>query len=379
MKKWSWLAVVIVGVMLLFSGVVVAKVSGPCVNCHTMHNSQGGSPMNYDESGDPNKALTRGDCLGCHGQNQATNLINSIPQVLHTATIDLPGGNFAYITGSKDVDSSDSAALANPDCCGHNVVDIGELEDNSNMFPPPGDEFDQTGIKVDTFTCAGTYGCHGRRDVEDPFAAISGAHHTDDSFLKFGSIDENSQGGDPGSSYRFLVGVKGGEEDWSDLSTSGESSTVHNEYKGATSGVDGTATSPGNNTISGLCAECHGDFHGSSDDIGSSSPWLRHPTDIVLPGGTGKEYYKYNGGDGSNNPYSVEAPVARVTIPTDSPSQYVNPGTNDAIVMCLSCHRAHASANADLLRWNYEDINAGSGTDENARCFICHTSKDGVE
>ncbi|CAD7777649.1 MAG: hypothetical protein KIIPBIDF_00916 [Candidatus Methanoperedenaceae archaeon GB50] len=72
------------------------------------------------------------------------------------------------ITGSKDVDSSDSAALANPDCCGHNVVDIGELEDNSNMFPPPGDEFDQTGIKVDTFTCAGTYGCHGRRDVEDP-------------------------------------------------------------------------------------------------------------------------------------------------------------------------------------------------------------------
>ncbi|CAD7777661.1 MAG: hypothetical protein KIIPBIDF_00919 [Candidatus Methanoperedenaceae archaeon GB50] len=47
----------------------------------------------------------------------------------------------------------------------------------------------------------------------------------------------------PGSSYRFLVGVKGGEEDWSDLS-SGESSTVHNEYKGAISGVDGTATSP---------------------------------------------------------------------------------------------------------------------------------------
>ncbi|CAD7777653.1 MAG: hypothetical protein KIIPBIDF_00917 [Candidatus Methanoperedenaceae archaeon GB50] len=38
-------------------------------------------------------------------------------------------------------------------------------------------------------------------------------------------------------------GVKGGEEDWSDLS-SGESSTVHNEYKGAISGVDGTATSP---------------------------------------------------------------------------------------------------------------------------------------
>ncbi|CAD7777657.1 MAG: hypothetical protein KIIPBIDF_00918 [Candidatus Methanoperedenaceae archaeon GB50] len=54
----------------------------------------------------------------------------------------------------------------------------------------------------------------------------------------------------------------------------------------------------GNNTISGLCAECHGDFHGSSDDIGSSSPWLRHPTDIQLPG-TGTEYYKYNAGTGT--------------------------------------------------------------------------------
>jgi predicted CXXCH cytochrome family protein len=104
---------------------------------------------------------------------------------------------------------------------------------------------------------------------------------------------------------------------------------------------------------------------------------LRHPTDIVLPAAVSKEYYKYNGGVGANNPYSLNAPVGRATIP-NAVSAVVNPGTDDSIVTCLSCHKAHASANQDILRWNYEDINAGSGVDENARCFICHTTKDGV-
>ncbi len=37
-----------------------AKVSGICSNCHTMHNSQDGSPMTYDGSATPNGKLLRG-------------------------------------------------------------------------------------------------------------------------------------------------------------------------------------------------------------------------------------------------------------------------------------------------------------------------------
>ena len=51
-----------------------AKVTGVCVNCHTMHNSQNATIMaTYGAAGQPwtgtgpYPALTRADCLGCHG------------------------------------------------------------------------------------------------------------------------------------------------------------------------------------------------------------------------------------------------------------------------------------------------------------------------
>ncbi|MDP3013134.1 MAG: cytochrome c3 family protein, partial [Candidatus Subteraquimicrobiales bacterium] len=95
-------------------------------------------------------------------------------------------------------------------------------------------------------------------------------------------------------------------------------------------------------------------------------------TDIVLPGGA-TEYATYNP-DGSNL-YSVEAPVARPTVPAIS-SNVVTPGAaGDAIVMCLSCHRAHGSPEPDLLRWTYSGMIAGSGTSDTG-CFTCHTSKN---
>jgi hypothetical protein len=55
-----------------------AKVSGPCDNCHTMHNSQNALPMAQDSAGNPdstaNLVLLLGDCVGCHtGQNIGTN------------------------------------------------------------------------------------------------------------------------------------------------------------------------------------------------------------------------------------------------------------------------------------------------------------------
>ena len=122
-------------------------------------------------------------------------------------------------------------------------------------------------------------------------------------------------------------------------------------------------------TISEFCAECHGYFH-ASDEINdqpppSGSPWKRHPTDVSLP--ASGEYASYTA-------YSIEAPVARVNIP-GSPSGTVDPGGEiDDIVMCLSCHRAHASEYPDILRWDYSDMDAGGGG--SGGCFTCHTQKN---
>jgi len=134
--------------------------------------------------------------------------------------------------------------------------------------------------------------------------------------------------------------------------------------------VNGNSSYSDKTTISYLCAQCHGDFH---SDIGS---WTRHPTDIVLPSDTSKEYYKYNGGTGTDNPYSVVAPVGSDTF-TDNgyPEDKITPGTTDSIVLCISCHRAHGTEYDDLLRWDYSTMEAGGGAG-NEGCFICHTTKD---
>ncbi|MGB9716198.1 MAG: cytochrome c3 family protein [Thermodesulfovibrionales bacterium] len=44
--------------------------------------------------------------------------------------------------------------------------------------------------------------------------------------------------------------------------------------------------------------------------------------------------------------------------------------------MCLSCHRAHGSPYADILRWNYDEMRTGSYTTTDSGCFTCHTGKN---
>jgi len=341
---------------LVLCGQIKAKVTGVCSNCHTMHNSQGGSEMAvYGPSSgvNPNPCLTLGDCVGCHAYNSGTgdNVEeiggSLVPQVWHIGA-DLAAGNFRYIATGTD------------DNKGHNVFAI-EQENNSDMFPPPGYETDPE-ITATNFSCAGKYGCHGDRTVTGETTSMKGAHHADDS-----TIDGLSTG----TSYRFLKGVLGlennGDNPWQNASL-----TDHNEYKGLTSPDDSASdTSPGTGgSISGFCAECHEYYHGDDlDETGASfSPWIRHPTDISLP--SSGEYKNYIN-------YSIVAPLARVTLP-ETPSDAVTPtGTNDDIVMCLSCHGAHATNFYKLMRWDYNGDKGGDLAQQLSGCNVCHTSKMG--
>jgi predicted CXXCH cytochrome family protein len=360
--------VITVSFVILQCGAVYAAISGNCANCHSTHNSQNGIALSSDGS---QPSLQSATCWGCHAGGTANNIdsVTGAPQIRHTNAADLAGGNFAYITGDKSGISGDNKTR------GHNIKDANVTDTNfSGGVYPPGDKHNNyaEGLNNTNFTCAGKFGCHGDRTIEDEYEAVKNAHHYNDSSLKFGSISIENQavggttGEQVGSSYRFLKGVKGGEDpDWQATA----SVTDHNEYFGATSMRAGSRTVPAGNTISGFCAECHGFFHGneSIETGGSSSPWSRHPTDISLPG-SGTEYAGYT-------TYSIDVPVARTMIP-QSPSGSVNPsGTVDDIVMCLSCHRAHASPYEDLLRFNYADMIAGDSS-KSGGCFTCHTSKN---
>ncbi|MEW5744204.1 MAG: cytochrome c3 family protein [Nitrospirota bacterium] len=315
------------------------------------------------------QALTRGSCLGCHGQGLSTHIdpITGAPQVYHSGTTDLAGGNFRYIeTGG--------------DSRGHNIIDLGNA-DSVLTYPPGHRHLDDDPNAVAAFTCAGANSCHGRRVNYGGISgipALKGAHHRNPDDGKCTVADQVY------NSYRFLDGIKGLENNgtykWQNFDAAN-----HNEYFGATSplksgctgkcheggGSSSSPIRPQIKTISSFCATCHGNFHVWEEittfsvdplrGIVFGKPFTRHPTDVVVP--AGGEYSAYTA-------YSVQSPVARTTVP-DSISSTVTPGTD--IVMCLSCHMAHASNYPDMLRWDYDQMVAGGGG--SGGCFTCHTSK----
>jgi len=352
---------------LAFQSPAFAAIAGICSNCHTMHNSQNGTSMNWNNSATPNDLLLRSDCLGCHARGIAQNIESTTgtPQVLHTDTIDLAAGNFAYITAAK------ARITADQNTAGHNVIDLGATYYETILTQPPG-EFHSGMVSNTELTCAGMNGCHGKRTFGgiSGLRSVKGAHHNNID----GKLDNPISDNNVGHHYRFLMGIKGYEDsDWQATNAGND----HNEYFGATSPLNLTGCSntdchyaatdvrPSNQTISGFCATCHGNFH-SLQGIGgnTSSPFIRHPSDVVLP--NSGEYSAYTA-------YSTEAPIARTTVP-DPPSPTVTPGATD-VVMCLSCHAVHATPYADILRWDYSDMIAGDSS-KSGGCFTCHTQKN---
>lgn len=372
MKRFILLSLclfVAVGVLLLNEERAGSVVTGPCSNCHTMHDSQNGQQVT---TGGPYMYLLKGDCIWCHSGASGQLSTAGAPIVYHTSDptstgpgATLAGGDFYWVASAGGAD----------DAKGHNVAGLAGPDGNIVTNPPPGYNIANSPYNRGNWlssqtqvTCAGSTGniitgCHG-----DPNTGAFGGHHlnvTGGSDVITGTTVYNS--------YRFLYGIYGYEDaDWQWTA----SPTDHNEYFG----VNGNQNNNNPHTISSFCSQCHGNFHqgtGQGGAYGTGSPWYRHPTDYVLPG-TG-EYANYNPDNG--NVYNIVVPVARPAIPTTAqgPSDVVNPGDDTtrqgAIVMCLSCHRVHGSEYDDILRFNYAAISAGTGNAD-VGCFVCHTSKN---
>jgi len=389
MKRKTALTIFALGILalLLAAGPVSAKVKGVCNDCHTMHNSQNGAPMALNTDGTPDTTpndtlLIYSECLGCHKGDADNTATNPWPKVYaDTAPTVNPDGSFVdwTITAGGNFYWVENTA----DNCGHNIIATNQ-DDVLQSGGPPGYNNQYTPYNSATarfsgtwsqqqLSCAGVNGCHGTTDTDNQFGAIAGGHHS--------NVDGACDGTDLPHSYRFLYGIQGIEDsDWEYT----KSQTDHNQYYG----VDLTDTTilptgEGQQTISYLCCECHGNFHVSDTDTTSASPWIRHPTDFDMARATGSEYQYYN--EATNPaaaPYSLIAPGASddagETGGTIKSTVDVQNANGTAIVMCLSCHRAHGSPFADILRWDYQLIDAAGSTngDQNEGCFICHTTKD---
>lgn len=309
-----------------------SAVTGNCDNCHTMHDSQAGSAM---ATNGPNPQLLTADgCAGCHadgGTNAADAFGGATPDGqprIDDQTNPLAGGFFDT--------TADTATEWTKE---HNVSDLNISQDTqfTNPLLPPG------GVALSAqLQCID---CHQ-----------TGGHHAN---VTKTATDWNSSA-TAGTSYRFLSGAIHGIEDSDYQYTTGAAD--HNTYYGAAVAAGATATDV--NTISAFCAGCHENFHAvnAGTDTHDGTSWVRHPTDYALP--NSGEYAGYS-------TYRIDIPVA-----SDAPNTTPSPtaGSN-AVVMCLSCHMAHGSANDDILRFDYTTISAGGGA-STAGCFACHTTKD---
>ncbi|RPI36403.1 MAG: hypothetical protein EHM54_05820 [Nitrospiraceae bacterium] len=360
-----------------------------------MHNSQnggqvarGGSGIGWDGSGSltggspsgPNDRLLVTSCVGCHSSTTTSTIINlgsnRIPIVYNTVlpTTPLAGGNFYWVS---------QGGAAN-DAKGHNVFGIANADNNLTEAPGNNPVACSSSCHytlaeapgINNASRGGCQGCHvftaHHNDARPWYRFLKGHNPTAVSGPVASSIDESDYvlkttsvpSGAP-------AGYTSNEDpDWE--FTTNPATGDHNYYKGSTTAYNSNSIFPSTNglgtqqTITAFCAGCHSVFHNTANisshpgGVPYTSPWLRHPTDIQLP--DSGEYAGYNPVDN----YSVEAPVAWV-----NPSA---PARSEAVVMCLSCHRAHGSDQPDMLRWNYSTIIAGGGG--SGGCFTCHTNKN---
>lgn len=344
MKKIMVICFFAVLSVVLVMGSADAKVKGECVNCHTMHASQGGTQNSNwdltDSPAAPRARLLANTCEGCHTA-PASDPYGSIgdsnlPYVKGSglgANDHLAGGYFSDDTANDQHDGSSHTLTSTATPAGY----------SGSWY---------TGTS-DGLSCAGTAGCHGDRSESDEFAAIGGGHH---------ETNSNFTG-----AYRFLFvgtdlandGVDGTEAaDYEEalIDTSGASTGTNNIYTGENSGATD------NDTVSELCGACHTDFH---DSIGSEGAWTRHPVDRQIPSdwaiiaSSGSEY------DHDDARYN---PLGFVDGNEDVSS-------GNAVVMCLSCHRAHGSQYEDNLRFDYtaQDADGTAGVEDG--CLGCHSKQ----
>lgn len=308
-----------------------AKVEGPCSNCHTMHNSQDSTVMVQGGTG---ATLLMDDCVGCHSSVTTETIVNGTPIVFNTGGAPaepLAGGNFFWV----------SRGGAENDVYGHNVWGISEVDANitaaegapGGIFAPGcANSCHKSLVLENVQGKRGCQGCHmevSHHDNSKPWFRFLKGHTSENAYVLGKEAPDWEQGGgsDPG---------------------------LRNVYKGVEGPINwggGTGITAGH-SISAFCLGCHAGYH---KEMGVASHWLRHPNDILLP--TTGEYEAY---DPTNN-YSNEVPVAYLNI--DAPSR------DEAVVTCLSCHRAHGSDQPDMLRWDYANMPAGTG------CYTCHSTK----
>jgi predicted CXXCH cytochrome family protein len=156
-----------------------------------------------------------------------------------------------------------------------------------------------------------------------------------------------------------------------DLETGSESNTNHTAYLAG---------------MSAWCANCHTSYRD-----GHSATFI-HPTDINLSDEIVRQYNIYNGTADSAGGNFATAYLS--TVPFENQSNSISAATGPTTssrIMCLTCHRAHATSAPHALRWDpnvtllsRDGVVSGSypipdpynSPSQTGLCYKCHITGD---
>jgi predicted CXXCH cytochrome family protein len=284
---------------------------GSCSTCHVMHQNQGGGPA----MGNPLLVVDNASdlCLSCHATNYGS-VMGADPLV---PPLELGAGNFVFLIEDNIHDGING--LVNPiagDAAGHNVSAPGSGLSTDPRYPTsPGGHFPSSQM-----SCTSCHDPHGNTNYRFLYGAGQGP----------------SQGSGPGWNFvnpapdavglNVVVGAP-------------ETNSNHVAYRGG---------------MSRWCGNCHPDY---LSDHGPASAFT-HPVDRPLEDSNVNRYNIYNGTADPAGGSPLTAYLA--AVPFEDASSTVG-GTNgpstSSRLMCLSCHRAHASSAPASGRW---DFNVGT-------------------
>lgn len=344
-----------------------------CEGCHTMHNSYEGMPItSTNQVGSSGKYLLKGSdqssvCLNCH---QKTGDIG--PTTFHVSTSDTdmpvgtpprqltPGGDFGWLKKTYIwIPSLGATTQTSPgDRHGHNITaqDYGYYADAYKNTSPGGS------YPSAYLGCTSCHDPHGRyRRKADGSISTTGAPVKDSGSLTDSADPDalNSVG-----VYRLLGGVGyhpkslGGGFAFSSKPPAAVAPNTYNRSESATQ----TRVAYGSG-MSEWCRNCHANIHKDSSPnllkhpAGDDSGQLRR-SDINI-------YYNQYVKDGDltgtmSNSYLSLVPFEVGTsnnatlksISTTTPTMGPSTSSDAPVVMCLSCHRAHAGGWDNSMRWN---------------------------
>jgi cytochrome c553 len=297
-----------------------------CAGCHTMHNSEnnatiitGGTPGIGVSPYLLKTAKPTDTCLTCHARPGSENGYGVFGTGVLTPKPQRGGGDYVFLLEDNINEGHNGAT--NPILgyqAGHNII-----SDTKGIAADP----------VNTTAPGGTYPAASM--------ACSSCHdpHGTDSFRLLYGANRLVRGND-GVTYTFAYDAP--EAAGVALSGAGESQSNHTAYLSG---------------MSAWCGNCHGDFHANDAN-------LIHPSGVAL-GTIAGNYNAYDGTtDCVNNPGTAGGPCGTGTqataylaaVPFEDSGMTIDSTTGPSAssrVMCLTCHRAHATSAPNAGRWDF--------------------------